>query len=629
MAILKQNENTQAIYLGWYGQCGDPVCKEFDLTQNSSLIEKVFQFTENGTGIKTFVTNVPESMVGFDKLICGNPYYIVLKKGVGQLDIPDFVTGFHADNTKNFGMITKNCTTAYARPPVDDDKETPPVVEKPCTKDVRVCPDGSYVGRDGFMDCNFPPCGFDSDLHKSMKNLWKENQYNHYKFDFNWSCYCTEEMTQTVTLYVRYEKIYKIVKKESSQEISLNQNEGIEEAEDKKPVPMKYRSMADLYSWINQELKKHPFSISSSYNTETGFISSIFIDKVQDIADEEIGFGATNFEILDLDGKCPSDYKRCKDGTLLKRDPNNDCKFPVCPDDDDDDEPPQSVGVPKLKYRWLEQDSYQFLQIKNILNPWVQNSTDDADKYLSWRTVYGSREVNPEDNKLTHWKPAVVAYNYITEHGDVEEYDGVTIGVDDDNRNHLITLLSPTAGFIPDPDTIESASHLYIFENDTETTSHKAWSYPRIHKIDTTLSQNVGCPEDAKVCGDGSIVTRNPDNNCEFDLCPDETEFAIDETPFSIQEGAGDVPSTPTPIPTWVDDTMIDRDSLVEETIEDTNTEDVFNTPTPTSLPFIDDTMSDHDQESASNEPVDSENTVSSDESSYEDDNGEVWYSLE
>ena len=96
MAILKQNENTQAIYLGWYGQCGDPVCKEFDLTQNSSLIEKVFQFTENGTGIKTFVTNVPESMVGFDKLICGNPYYIVLKKGVGQLDIPDFVTGFHA-----------------------------------------------------------------------------------------------------------------------------------------------------------------------------------------------------------------------------------------------------------------------------------------------------------------------------------------------------------------------------------------------------------------------------------------------------------------------------------------------------------------------------------------------------
>ena len=28
MAILKQNENTQAIYFGWYGQCGDPVCKE-------------------------------------------------------------------------------------------------------------------------------------------------------------------------------------------------------------------------------------------------------------------------------------------------------------------------------------------------------------------------------------------------------------------------------------------------------------------------------------------------------------------------------------------------------------------------------------------------------------------------
>jgi hypothetical protein len=611
MAILKQNENTQAIYLGWYGQCGDPVCKEFDLTQSSSVIEKVFQFTENGTGIKTFVTNVPESMIGFDKLICGNPYYIVLKKGADQLDIPDFVTGFHDENSKNFGMITKNCTTAYARPPVDDDKETPPVVEKPCTKDVRVCPDGSYVGRDGFMDCNFPPCGFDSDLHESMKKIWKENQHNHYKFDFNWSCYCTEEMTQTVTLYVRYEKIYKIVKKESSQEISLNQNEGIEESEDKKPVPMKYRSMADLYNWINQELKKHPFSISSSYNRETGFISSIFIDKVQDIADEEIGFSATNFEILDLDGKCPSDIKRCKDGTLLKRDPNNDCKFPVCPDVPV--EPPTSIDVAKLEYRWLKQGSYQFLQIKNILNPWVQNSTDDAEKYLSWRTVYGSREVNPDDNKLVGWKPAVVEYQYSTKHGDVEDYDGVTIGIDDDNRNHLITLLGSAAEFLPNPDTIESASHLYVFENDTETTSHKAWSYPRIVK----KVSDAGCPEDAKVCSDGSVVTRNPNNNCEFNLCPDETEFVIDETPFSIQEGMGDILTTP--IAPWIDDTMIDdHESSAEETAENTDTEEIFNTPTSSSISWVDDTMIGHDN--VSNQ---------SNDSGSDDGDDEVWYSLE
>lgn len=41
-----------------------------------------------------------------------------------------------------------------------------------------------------------------------------------------------------------------------------------------------------------------------------------------------------------------------------------------------------------------------------------------------------------------------------------------------------------------------------------------------------------GCPEDAKICPDGSVVVRDPDNNCEFPECP-ESECAKEGESFS------------------------------------------------------------------------------------------------
>ncbi len=32
-------------------------------------------------------------------------------------------------------------------------------------------------------------------------------------------------------------------------------------------------------------------------------------------------------------------------------------------------------------------------------------------------------------------------------------------------------------------------------------------------------SQGIVCTADVKACSDGSYVSRNPDNNCEFDPC--------------------------------------------------------------------------------------------------------------
>ena len=94
MAILKQNENVQTVYLGWYGQCGEPKCVEFDLLSKSDMIAKVFQFSEDGVATRTFVSDVPEYMNSFTKLICGNPYYIILKKGLVKSIYPTLLMDF-------------------------------------------------------------------------------------------------------------------------------------------------------------------------------------------------------------------------------------------------------------------------------------------------------------------------------------------------------------------------------------------------------------------------------------------------------------------------------------------------------------------------------------------------------
>jgi len=33
-------------------------------------------------------------------------------------------------------------------------------------------------------------------------------------------------------------------------------------------------------------------------------------------------------------------------------------------------------------------------------------------------------------------------------------------------------------------------------------------------------NQQTSCTQEVQVCGDGSTVSRNQSNNCEFDICP-------------------------------------------------------------------------------------------------------------
>ena len=549
MAILKQSLKQNAAYMGWYGKCGEPKCAEFDLKKHRDVISKVFQFTEDGHGTRSFISDAPDQLSAFSNLMCGNVYWIVLKKGNGYIDIPEFTNGYVKEDKVPLGFISDCATTHIVNPPEDDK----PITEKPCTKDVRICPDGSYVGRDGTMDCNFTPCYFNKTDHTKMISLWKEKEINHYQFDFNWVCYCTEETTQEVTIYVKYQKIYKIVVKNTSEEISKEQNEGTDP--NKPRMAMKYLSLSELYGWMKLELSKFPFSVKVEYENSLGYMSSVTIDRNKDIADDEIGFNVSNFKILPIEKKCPPDYKKCSDGTILKRDPNNDCRFPDCPKVSEPTPTPKPQSDNKLEFRWMKSGNYEFLQVKNILNPWLDKSSD---KFLGWRTVYGAKESDPNKIKTNHWKHAKVESDHKQ---DLYDLEIGAVGIDDENENQLILYIEKDARFLPNHSDVGKASHLYVFINDTETTTYKAWSYMRIIKVSEKMNELGMCPPDIKTCKDGTLLYRDPDLNCEFDNCPDEED---DATPFSIMFGEGDLLETPES--DFVND---DEDNTIEDEISD------------------------------------------------------------
>ena len=71
----------------------------------------------------------------------------------------------------------------------------------------------------------------------------------------------------------------------------------------------------------------------------------------------------------------------------------------------------------------------------------------------------------------------------------------------------LIVLIMVLGGCI-EQSPIQSPSTQYVCPDETIVNSPELCSQPP-----------TGCPEDTMVCPDGSTVSRNLDNNCNFDPC--------------------------------------------------------------------------------------------------------------
>ena len=142
MAILLQSENSFAKYLVWCGVCTDDSSLEFDLTTTDKILQ-VVEYSASGLLLKVYDTSVFETFWDFSKLKIGHAYQITLRKGSGQVDIPNIAISFYESNSTS--KITTTCGAIISTPTptsVTSLEPTPTpkdVVEEPfdCCSDMR------------------------------------------------------------------------------------------------------------------------------------------------------------------------------------------------------------------------------------------------------------------------------------------------------------------------------------------------------------------------------------------------------------------------------------------------------------------------------------------------------------
>ena len=92
----------------------------------------------------------------------------------------------------------------------------------------------------------------------------------------------------------------------------------------------------------------------------------------------------------------------------------------------------------------------------------------------------------------------------------------------------------------------------------------------------------LACSDDVKECSDGTFVPRNPDNNCAFEPCPDNTvateETVLTRPPTVVPTDANDAP---TGAPTDVDEGMMSPGFPTAQSKSEMDT----STITPTTMP--------------------------------------------
>lgn len=106
--VLKQDSTQYTTYFGWYGNC-DSNCENFDLTAHSDIIYAVYQFEQDGSGVKTFLSSAPPFLRPFSELKCGNGYWIVLTTGNGEIPLENFVCSTFESNAIGHVIHADDC----------------------------------------------------------------------------------------------------------------------------------------------------------------------------------------------------------------------------------------------------------------------------------------------------------------------------------------------------------------------------------------------------------------------------------------------------------------------------------------------------------------------------------------
>ena len=152
MAILLQSENSFVKYLIWCGICTDDSSEEFDLTTTDKILQ-VLEYSASGTVVNVYDTTTFEAFWDFSKLTEGHAYQITLRKGSGQLEIPNIAVSFSESTSKN--KITTSCAPVVLTPtPTPTETPTPKLTPtpKPTPTPFNCCSDMKSIMLNGDQD---------------------------------------------------------------------------------------------------------------------------------------------------------------------------------------------------------------------------------------------------------------------------------------------------------------------------------------------------------------------------------------------------------------------------------------------------------------------------------------------
>jgi hypothetical protein len=118
--------------------------------------------------------------------------------------------------------------------------------------------------------------------------MWNALNITEYKFEFVWNCFCTVEYTTPVILHVRDNEIIDVEWANASENDVELVNPDVE----------KYHTISELFSFTSEYYAKKPYTMDVKFDDDHQFVTEMYADVEQNIADEEVGFVASNLQVI-------------------------------------------------------------------------------------------------------------------------------------------------------------------------------------------------------------------------------------------------------------------------------------------------------------------------------------------
>ena len=115
------------------------------------------------------------------------------------------------------------------------------------------------------------------------RRLWESKAIEAYQFTQSISCFCALEYTRAKVLRVQDKVLIAVDGQTNFEETSSNE----------------YLTVEEAFAYIEHRLAEDHFDFSIDYHKDYGFPQQFYFDRSEMIADDEIGYRFTAFEVVD------------------------------------------------------------------------------------------------------------------------------------------------------------------------------------------------------------------------------------------------------------------------------------------------------------------------------------------